>query len=112
MASSIASSAYGLDDDGTSTFEHMMASSRRQYHRYRGRSGNGYGILSGTAEEEEEEEEGVDEIMNKPNVKAALGVGAAATLGGECRPVWLSFSCVCPSASACECECDCECHIT
>ncbi|KAL7464096.1 hypothetical protein ACHAXS_004564 [Conticribra weissflogii] len=81
VASSIASSAYGLDDDGTSTFEHMMASSRRQYHRYRSRSGNGYGILSGTAEGEEEEEEGVDEIMNKPNVKAALGVGAAATLG-------------------------------
>ena len=34
-------------------------------------------------EEEGEEEMGMDAILNKPNMKAALGVGAAATLGGE-----------------------------
>ena len=41
-------------------------------------------------------EEGMDAILNKPNMKTALGVGAAATLGGE-FPIFNvgSFSCVC-----------------
>ena len=40
-------------------------------------------------------EEGMDAILNKPNMKTALGVGAAATLGGE-FPIFkvVSFSCV------------------
>lgn len=71
IGGSVASSRYSDDDDD------MHMSPGRNGAAMRGGGGHGDPVLNKVVDDE------VDQFLSKPHVKAALGVGAAATLCGE-----------------------------